>query len=138
LVNLKHRILWLDDDLESARTFAGVLDSNLCKIQFVLSTQELCRYLSEPWDLIVLDLQLSTHDWEGLDFLLDFRRSNRATPILVCTGKGSKREVKKAFELGADALVFKEDIAEELVIAVDKLLDPSLRFNGIVEQFPTQ
>lgn len=136
-MNPKHRVLWLEDDLEAGHIFASELDHATYVVQLVPSIEELNSALADPRDLVILDLQLGNTGWAGLDALANFRQYNRVTPVLVCTGKGAKREVKKAFQLGADDVIFKEDVSQEFCSIVERLVDPDQRFRDILEQFPT-
>ena len=122
-MNIKQRVLWLEVDQDLRKIFADELDPAVYNVRLVPTIEQFNTALPDAWDLIILDLQLGDEDWAGLDALADLRRYNQVTPVIVCTGRGTKRETRRAMQLGADDVVFKEDILQELSPSVRKALD---------------
>ena len=131
------RVLWLDDDPDDARVFAEAISDSLpLHLKVVPSPSEAIAALSQPWDLVVLDLEIRGLGWAGLDVLSHVRSTNRVIPVLICTGRGARRETRAAYEGGADTVVFKEEVADDLLPAARKLLDPDQRLPLVLDHLP--
>ena len=70
------------------------------------------RALSEPFDLVLLDVMLPGRD--GFDVCRDIRRAGRTMPIVLLTAKAQEAEKVLGLELGADDYVTKPYSAREL------------------------
>lgn len=71
-------------------------------------------------DLVILDLMLPEMD--GFRVLRQFRRENRATPVLVLTARGEEADKVRGLRLGADDYVTKPFGLLELLARVEALL----------------
>jgi DNA-binding response OmpR family regulator len=71
-------------------------------------------------DAVVLDLGLP--DGNGLDLLRSLRRSERAVPVVVLTGRGRESERVLGLELGADDYVVKPFSLPELAARLRAVL----------------
>lgn len=76
--------------------------------------------LSQPYDAIVLDLNLPRRD--GLSVLRQLRASGRATPVLILSARGEADDRITGLNLGADDYLPKPFSMEELVARVGTLL----------------
>lgn len=130
------RVLWLEDDHILGPLLAGLLPHPEFIVRMVPSAQALFDGLSDAWDVVVLDLQLGNDGWAGLEVLETIRNSNPIVPIVVCTGRALRAEVRRALRLGADEVVFKEEADEHLAATVQRLTKAEVRFPNVVEQLP--
>lgn len=76
--------------------------------------------LSQPFDAIVLDLNLPRRD--GLSVLRQLRASGRATPVLILSARGQADDRISGLNLGADDYLPKPFSMEELLARVGALL----------------
>jgi DNA-binding NarL/FixJ family response regulator len=74
----------------------------------------------EPWDVVVLDLNLP--DRSGLDLLGDLKRERPNLPVLILTVYSEEQFAVRAFRAGAAGYLTKESAPEELVAAVRKVV----------------
>jgi len=76
--------------------------------------------LSEPYDLVVLDVMLPTLDgWQVLEAL---RRAGKEMPVLFLTARDQVRDRVKGLELGADDYLVKPFAFAELLARARSLL----------------
>jgi len=73
----------------------------------------------EPLDVIILDLELGGHT--SLTFLPQLREAAKDARILVLTGHRESETHQKAAQLGAMGVVLKEDAADLLLKAIEKV-----------------
>ena len=73
----------------------------------------------EPLDLIILDLELGGHS--ALSFIPHLREASNTARILVLTGSRDSETHQKAAQLGALGVVLKEDAADLLLKAIEKV-----------------
>lgn len=82
--------------------------------------EALALALSQPYDAIVLDLNLPRRD--GLSVLRQLRASGRATPVLILSARGQADDRITGLNLGADDYLPKPFSMEELLARVGTLL----------------
>ena len=82
--------------------------------------EALALALSQPYDAIVLDLNLPRRD--GLSVLRQLRTSGRATPVLILSARGQADDRITGLNLGADDYLPKPFSMDELVARVSTLL----------------
>lgn len=80
----------------------------------------LVRALGEPFDAIVLDLNLPRR--EGLSVLRQMRAAGRATPVLILSARGQVEDRIVGLQLGADDYLPKPFAMDELLARVSALL----------------
>jgi DNA-binding response OmpR family regulator len=85
--------------------------------------------LSEPYDLIVLDLGLP--GLPGLEVLEKWRSSGLVAPVLILTARGSWSERIEGLKAGADDYLTKPFHPEELQLRIQALLR---RSHGLANQ----
>lgn len=74
---------------------------------------------SEPLDLIILDLELGGES--ALSFIPELREASKTARILVLTGARNSQTHQQAARLGAMGVVLKEDAADLLLKAIEKV-----------------
>ena len=75
----------------------------------------------EPADLVVTDLKLP--GMSGLEFMVEARRMNTATPMIVMTAYGSVETAVEAMKAGASDYVLKPFTMAEMRLVIKKELD---------------
>jgi len=83
-------------------------------------TSALQRAVSEPWDLLVLDVMLPGLD--GREITRRLRAAERTTPILLLTALGDTSSKLEGFDAGADDYLVKPFELEELKARVRALV----------------
>lgn len=73
----------------------------------------------EPFDLIILNLELGGQS--ALPFIPQLREAANAARILVMTGLRDSETHQKAVQLGAMGVVLKEEAADRLIKAIEKV-----------------
>jgi two-component system, NarL family, nitrate/nitrite response regulator NarL len=73
----------------------------------------------ESIDLIILNLELNGHS--ALSFIPQLREASKDARILVLTGQRDSQTHQKAAQLGAMGVVLKEDAADLLLKAIEKV-----------------
>jgi DNA-binding NarL/FixJ family response regulator len=81
----------------------------------------LARGLSEPWDLILLDLQLP--DQSGFTALEQFRKVRPETPVVIMSAVDDRATVMKCLDAGAKAFLSKSSDASKIRLALGHLLN---------------
>jgi CheY-like chemotaxis protein len=109
------RILWVDDQLDVAKTLANSLKGFDCEIDFCSSGEDALEQLKKAsYNIILSDLAMPPGTWGGLWLLEQLSKSQRSLPVIVVSGEGSQVETIQALRLGAYDYVTKENISEEL------------------------
>lgn len=80
--------------------------------------EELLR--RQPWDLVLLDINMPGRS--GLEVLAEVRRLCPKTPVLVLSMYPEEEFALRAFKLGAAGYLSKQSAADELLVAVNKIL----------------
>lgn len=117
------RILVIDDHDIVRRGLIGLLRDELesVEVEGVVDGGSARRALSTGhWDLIILDINLP--DCSGLDLLRDFRAAYAKVPVIVLSAYGEDEFGVRSIQLGALAYLNKQQAAEELVTAVQRVL----------------
>lgn len=128
------RILLVEDDTLIARELALrwraqgwiVRDAN----SLAAADEQLA---ADAVELIVLDLGMP--DGDGLEWLVRYRRIDRATPVLVLTARDGTAERVKGLRGGADDYLVKPFSVDELDARVDVLTRRGQKSNGLLVHF---
>jgi len=100
------RVLVIEDDAQVARVVARALEQADYAVDVSANaTDGTERALREPYDAILLDLELPDRD--GLEVVRALRAADRNTPILIMTGRGDDEHVVRGLDAGADDYIFK-------------------------------
>jgi CheY-like chemotaxis protein len=111
------RVLVVDDDLASRILVAILLEKGGYAPTAVPSVaRALERIESEGTDVVVTDLIMPGRG--GLDLLESLRERASRTPVIVMTGSDDDELADRALELGAEIVLDKLYLAEELYVAV--------------------
>ena len=121
----KSHILCIDDDDK----IRELLEIFLNKHNFVVSTAKDAfegEKTSElfSFDLIVLDIMMPKKS--GIEFLNKFRKTNTSVPIIMLTANSQLEKKTKSFIFGSDDYLIKPFEPIELVLRINKLLNPRI------------
>lgn len=118
---IKIRILIVDDQLVVREGLRMLIENHPgTKVVAMARTRsEALEIIArEPLDLVILDLELGGHS--ALSFIPQLREAANAR-ILVLTGSRHSETHQKAAQLGAMGVVLKEDAADLLLKAIEKV-----------------
>ncbi len=117
------RILVVDDHAIVRRGLIGLLEDELESVEVEGAADGSSArgiLAAGTWDLVVLDINLP--DCGGLDLLREFREAYRHLRFIVLSAYAEDEFGLRSIQLGALAYLNKKQAAEELVIAVERVL----------------
>jgi DNA-binding response OmpR family regulator len=115
------RILLIEDEEKIARVLELELRHENYEVKRASNGREgLQLALSEPWDIILLDIMLP--EMSGLEVLQNIREQNAAVPIILLTARDSVQDKVIGLDLGANDYVTKPFVIEELLARIRSLL----------------
>jgi CheY-like chemotaxis protein len=119
---VRMRVLVVDDDLAN-RIFVAILLETRGYSPTAVGTvsRALERIESDGTDVVVTDLLMPGRG--GLDLLESLRERACDTPVIVMTGSADEELAGRALELGAETVIRKLYVAEELHLALAAALD---------------
>lgn len=123
------RILVIEDDT----TIASFIGKGLKQAGYAVDhafegETGLHLVLSEPYDLVVLDLMLPLID--GLAVLTRLRQVNKSLPVIILSAKGTVDDRVKGLQSGSDDYIVKPFAFSELLARIQALLR---RASGMAE-----
>ena len=119
---IKIRILIIDDQLIVREGLRMLIENHPgTKVVAMASTRSeaLDIIAREPLDLIILDLELGGNS--ALSFIPELREAAKDARILVLTGQRESATHQKAAQHGAMGVVLKENAADLLLKAIEKV-----------------
>jgi len=119
---IKIRILIIDDQLIVREGLRMLIENHPgTKVVAMASTRSeaLDIIAREPTDVVILNLELGGDN--ALSFLPELREAARDARILVLTGQRDSSTHQKAAQHGAMGVVLKEDAADLLLKAIEKV-----------------
>ena len=120
---LINKILYVEDDLDTAEAVKTVLKSQGFEIEIACSGKECLEKIKEYFDLILLDMMLP--DMSGWDI---FERLNGKSKIkfafLTCVDADSKR-IEELKQAGILDYIKKPFAKEDLILRVNRILTPN-------------
>src|SRR5215216_4445824 len=119
---VKIRILIVDDQLVVREGLRMLIENHPgTRVVAMASTRsEALEIIArEPCDLIILDLELG--GYSALSFIPELREAGKNARVLVLTGSRDSETHQKAAQLGAMGVVLKEDAADLLLKAIEKV-----------------
>jgi len=120
---MKKRVLCMEDHTHTCKLIAAILRDYYYEVICTHSLEDAVQKASaEKFDLYLVDYFLS--DGLGLEFILEVKRFNSETPILIVTGAPSLTE-SKAESLGARGIIKKDSptFNNDLINQVSQLLE---------------
>jgi DNA-binding response OmpR family regulator len=112
------RVLVVEDDPAVARVLELALRQAGHEVRLARTLAEGERALEEPFDALVLDLNLPGGN--GLDLLRRLSGREGAPPVLVLSALKQERTVLEALRLGARDYLTKPFSPKELVLRLEK------------------
>lgn len=119
------KVLIIDDDAFQLDWISDVLtDQNYIVLtaDSAALAEEICN--NETVDLVITDIIMP--DKDGIEVILWFKKNYESVPILAISGDGvinGAQYLKSAKKLGADKVMTKPIVAEELITVVAELLE---------------
>ncbi len=115
------RILLIEDQIDLAGTIIDFLEAEGHRLDYARDGRPgLDLALAEPYDVVLLDLQLPRLD--GLEVCRELReRATRHVPILMLTARDALDDKIVGFEIGADDYLTKPFALEELLLRCNAL-----------------
>ncbi len=108
------RVLIVEDEPDLREQLATAMrEAGYAVDQTGEGTEGLYMGLEFPIDIAILDLGLP--DLDGLELLRDWRKANRAFPVLILTARGRWEEKVTGLESGADDYLVKPFHIEEVL-----------------------
>ena len=119
-------ILVVDDEPEILKLITKIMESRGHRVSTARDGQEaLDAVAREPFDVIVLDLNLPKVDGFEVCRALKRAEATRAIPVVMLTAAyPSVEEASKGLDLGADEYVVKPFLREVLVHNIERLIAP--------------
>lgn len=113
------RVLVVEDDPAVAQVLELVLRRAGHQVHLACDFPSGRKALAEPWDAVVLDLNLP--GGFGLDLLRHLRQGlGRDTPVLVLSGFKQEHHVQEALSLGAQDYLTKPFSPMELLLRLER------------------
>lgn len=75
----------------------------------------------EPWDVVILDISMP--GLSGLDILKEIKKVKPRLPVLVLTMHSEDQFALRSIKAGASGYLTKDSAPEELIKAINKLMD---------------
>jgi DNA-binding response OmpR family regulator len=128
---MKRRILVVEDEEDLARLLEIHLGDLGAEVEvFRDGTEGLAAAMSQPWDLVILDIMLPGTD--GLEICRRIRQREEYIPILMLTARDTELDRVLGLELGADDYVTKPFSVRELIARVKAIFrrDEAMRDSG--------
>jgi CheY-like chemotaxis protein len=117
------RLLLVDDDAETLRSFAGLLRCAGYSVRTAACAKEALRLLREDSsDLVLSDLCLP--DMSGVDLLKQLRAAGHTIPFVLVTGFANTRDTVETMRHGAVDVLEKPVLEEHLLLTLHKALSP--------------
>ena len=121
---MNQKVLVVEDD----QVMAGLLTDKLAKkemeVSYAVNGESCFKEIEKSVpDIILLDLILP--GTSGFDILKKIKSDERtkATPVIVLSNLGSREEIQKGLELGADAYLIKANVLiDEIIEKIQEVL----------------
>lgn len=129
---LMKRILFIDDNQPFRISFSRILEKAGYQVEQAEDGRVgLLKFKETPPDLVICDLIMP--DVEGLETMRSVHEINKGMKILAISGGGRVNAVdylKVAQMMGAEVTLAKPFTGEELIKAIQKLLEPTSGADG--------
>ena len=117
------RVLVADDAITSRMLFRNILASHGFEVSIAADGEAALQLLkSEHFDLVVTDIQMPRFD--GLQLTREIRRDAilGSIPVILITSMGSREEIQRGVDAGADAYFVKSKFDQENLLATIRRL----------------
>lgn len=115
----KKRILIIDDDTDLSAILSDMLENYGYETGCAKTAKEAFSLLTEPWHLLLLDINLP--DSTGFSLCEELRRVSNV-PILFASARTSETDRITGFEIGGDDYLPKPYSLKELLVRVNALI----------------
>jgi DNA-binding NtrC family response regulator len=115
------RILIVDDDGETCRFMAELLERSDRDIRTTQRVDEALRLAREPFDLLISDINLDAAQ-NGMDVLRTFKQANRNGQVVLISGFGTLQTAIEAVRAGAYDYISKPFNISEVKATVERAL----------------
>ena len=120
-MNIKTRILIVDDEEVVRLSFMRVLAATHCEVQAVAAWSQIAQDTQvEPFDVVLLDLRMP--DTDGITVLKAVKQRWPESEVIVITGYGTLDSAKQAMVLGAYDYLIKPVGPEQVIDACSAAL----------------
>lgn len=117
------RILIVDDEADIRQLVTYALAEDGHEVATAKDGSDAIDQLTEaPPDVVILDLMMPELDGFGLLADLQERGLKGETKVLILTARGSERDWKQGYDLGADRYMTKPFDPDDLIITVRELV----------------
>jgi len=121
VISATMRILVVEDERKTSDYLKKGLSENGHVVDLAHHGEDgLHLAMTEPYDLVVLDIQLPGRD--GWSILQSLRRAGRQVPVLILTASDKVEERVRGLDLGADDYLVKPFAFSELLARVRSIL----------------
>ena len=129
------RVLIVDDVLVDRELIGGLLaEAGDMELTYAANGQEaLAAMQSSEFDIVITDLVMP--DVDGLQLIAESRKRGMSAPVLVVTAQGSEEMAFRALREGAASYVPKSLLAQDLVDAVENVIESSAARLGRAEAY---
>jgi two-component system, NtrC family, nitrogen regulation response regulator NtrX len=121
---MRERVLVVDDQPELRVHLSEVIASRGKEVKALPSAEEAFSLLaaSEPFDLVILDLDLGAGRMGGLAALAQLRKDRPDLPVIILTGHGTIDAAVSAIKAGAADFIEKDvHLDDRVSLSVDKV-----------------
>lgn len=116
------KVLYVEDDLQSAKLFTSILESEGYEVVHTLYALEGLRLArQQSFDAIILDINLP--DLDGSAMGLSLRRTMPNVPIIALTANADNITRAKTRAFGFNAFISKPCTDEDLLSTLDRLIN---------------
>lgn len=122
---MKGHILVVDDEPQIRELLSIYLTKQGYQVSTTSTTEETMQLVAQgPIDLVVLDIGLAEED--GLSLLVRLKSDYPALRVIMLTGMGFVEDLlQEAYQKGADGYVSKVLPLDELLMTIQKTLNPA-------------
>ena len=132
------KILIVEDDKILSKTIAQCISKKFDYDQAYDGEEGILFAKQDIYDAIILDLMMPVKS--GYDVLLELRKENIFTPVLILTAKDGIDDKLKGFKYGADDYLIKPFNREELIARLEAIIrrtngtysDNTVKFKDLV------
>ena len=121
-MNNKPTLLYVEDDNETMQNILFLLNNYFSKIYTAADGESALEEFSKNKpNMILLDINIPKLD--GIEVAKEIRKTDKDTPILFLTAYSDKEKLMSAINLGTSAYIVKPLKLEELVNAINKIIN---------------